>query len=149
MLRLAWAAFDGDTLRLRQSKTGARVVIPVAATLKKLLDSSPRRAKTMLTTSRGNPWSEEGFRCSWAKLCNRAGISGLTFHDLRGTTVTRLALAGCTTLEIAAVTGHSPKDVDAILSAHYLGGQAELARQAIGKLEKWKGVGAYLASACL
>lgn len=30
---------------------------------------------------------------------------------------TALALAGCTTLEIAAVTGHSPKDVDAIQMA--------------------------------
>lgn len=135
LLRLTWAVFDGETLRLRQSKTGARVVVPVAAPLREILVSSPRRAQTILTTSRGNPWSEEGFRTAWSRLSCRAGIEGLTFHDLRGTTVTRLALAGCTTLEIAAVTGHSPKDVDAILRAHYLGGQAELARQAIGKLE--------------
>jgi hypothetical protein len=47
--------------------------------------------------------------------------------------VTRLALAGCTVPQIAAITGHSPRDVDEILKAHYLGGQAELADRAIIK----------------
>jgi integrase len=49
----------------------------------------------------------------------------LHFHDLRGTAVTRLALAGCTVPQIAAITGHSPRDVDKILKAHHLGGQDE------------------------
>ncbi len=31
MLRLTWAAYDGATIRLKQGKTGARVVIPVGA----------------------------------------------------------------------------------------------------------------------
>ena len=33
----------------------------------------------------------------------------LTFHDLRGSAVTRLARAECTTAEIATITGHSLK----------------------------------------
>jgi hypothetical protein len=36
--------------------------------------------------------------------------------------------------QIAAITGHSPRDVDEILKAHYLGGQAELTDQAIVKM---------------
>ena len=48
--------------------------------------------------------------------------------------VTRLALSGCTIAQIAAITGHSPRDVDEVPKAHYLGGQAELAEQAIVKL---------------
>lgn len=35
----------------------------------------------------------------------------LTFHDLRGSAVTRLARAECTTAEIATITGHSLKGV--------------------------------------
>jgi hypothetical protein len=35
--------------------------------------------------------------------------------------------------QIAAITGHSPRDVDEILKGHYLEGQAELADQAIVK----------------
>jgi hypothetical protein len=36
--------------------------------------------------------------------------------------------------QIAAITGHSLKDVEAILDGHYLGGAVELAEQAIVKL---------------
>jgi integrase len=60
---------------------------------------------------------------------------GLHFHDFRGTAVTRLALAGCTVPQIAAITGHSLKDVQEILDANDLGGRIQLAEQAIEKLD--------------
>ena len=44
-----------------------------------------------------------------------AGITDLHFHDLRGTAVTLLAEAGCTTPQIAAITGHSLETVTKIL----------------------------------
>jgi len=53
---------------------------------------------------------------------------------MRGTAVTRLALAGCTVPQIAAITGHALKDVEAILDTHYLGGAVELAEAAVVKL---------------
>ena len=65
----------------------------------------------------------------------RAKIDGLTFHDLRGSAVVRLALAGATVPEIATFTGHSLKDVEAILDAHYLGRDVQLAENALRKLE--------------
>ena len=74
-----------------------------------------------------------GFTTSWRKARLEVGIEGLTFHDLRGTTVTRLALASCSIAEIGAITGHSPKDIDAILHTHYRGGQRELADQAMAR----------------
>ncbi len=64
-----------------------------------------------------------------------AGIMGVTFHDLRGTAVTRLALVGCTVPEIASITGHSLRDVHAIFDAHYLADDPGLAESAIRKLE--------------
>ncbi len=48
--------------------------------------------------------------------------------------MTHVALSECSIAQIAAITGHSPRDVDEILKAHYLGDQAELADQAIVKL---------------
>ncbi|WP_246666852.1 hypothetical protein [Bradyrhizobium guangdongense] len=67
--------------------------------------------------------------------CERAGISGLTCQDLRGTAVVRLAIAGASVPQIAAVTGHSLKDVEAILDAHYLDRDIQLAEAAVLKLE--------------
>ena len=48
----------------------------------------------------------------------------------------RLALAEATIPQIATFTGHSLKDVEAILDAHYLGRDAELAEAAVLKLER-------------
>jgi integrase len=102
LLRLTWSAYDGNVIRLRQRKSvrhGRRpvnVVIPVAAPLKTILDATPRRSPIILLNSDDTPWTEAGFRASWKKACQKAGITDLTFNDLRGTAVTRLALAGCT-----------------------------------------------------
>jgi hypothetical protein len=60
----------------------------------------------------------------------------VTFNDLRGTAVTRLAIAGCTEAEIATITGHSLRDVRSILDAHYLHRDPVLAENAIRKLER-------------
>jgi integrase len=138
LLRLTWSAYDGRTIRLRQSKGAKRVTIPVGTPLKTALDAAKvdrDPASPILISSRDRPWTEAGFRASWGKAFIKAGIvDDLHFHDLRGTAVTRLALAECTVPQIAAITGHSLKDVEAILSAHYLGGAVELAEAAIMKL---------------
>jgi integrase len=78
---------------------------------------------------------EWGIRTSWGKAFVKSELpEDLHFHDLRGTAVTRLALAGCSVPQIAAITGHSLKDVQSILETHYLGGTLELAEAAIIKL---------------
>lgn len=145
LLRLTWSSFDGQTLQLRQGKTGTALRIPIGEALRaELNDRKRERAarspnflnEQILLTSNGHPWTESGFRASWRKACIAAGIKDLTFHDLRGTAVTRLARAGCTVPEIATITGHSLKDVGAILDGHYLHRDAILASNAIKKLEK-------------
>jgi integrase len=135
LLRLPWSAYDGTHIRLRQSKTGARVVIKVGVPLKAALDAATKRSTIILTNSDGAPWSPDGFRASWGKACRRAGVVGVTFHDLRGTAVTRLALAGCTEAEIATITGLSLRSVRAIIDTHYLNRDQALGDSAITKLE--------------
>src|SRR5262249_52340764 len=135
LLRLPWSAYNGATIRLKQSKTGERVEIPVGAPLKAALDATPKRGPIILTSTDKRPWTPDGFRASWGKACKKAAIADVTFNDLRGTAVTRLALVGCTEPQIAAITGHSLRDVRSILDAHYLHRDIELARTAINKLE--------------
>lgn len=136
LLRLPWSGYDGSYVKLRQSKTGVKVRIPVSAKLKVALDSAPKVGPLILTSSDKRPWTSDGFRSSWKKTAKRAKITGLTFHDLRGTAVTRLAVAGCTEAEIISITGHTLSDVRTILDVHYLHRDPQLAANAIAKLEK-------------
>ncbi len=101
-----------------------------------MLDASPRRSPIMLVNLEGRPWTPDGFRVSWHKACVKAGVLDVTFNDLRGTAVTRLALAGATEAEIATISGHSLRDVRSILDAHYLNRDPALAVSAIQKLER-------------
>jgi integrase len=133
---MTWTQYDGETIWLRQGKTKARLGVPVGGPLKELLERTKRHAVTILTTVAGIPWTADGFRSSWRKACVRTGIVDVTFNDLRGTAVTRLALAGCTEAEIATITGHSLREVGAILDAHYLRRDSGLAVSAIQKRER-------------
>lgn len=137
LLRLTWTAYDGQNIRLKQSKGGRRVNIPVGNALKTALDNAAKSktAVTILTTTNGTPWTSDGFRTSWGKIVAKAKVTGLTFHDLRGTAVTRFALGGCSEAEIATFTGHSLKDVGAILDAHYLSRDSRMAQSALQKRE--------------
>ena len=135
LLRLPWSGYDGKHVRLRQRKTGARVVIPVGAPLRAALDATPKISTIILTNSDGKPWTSDGFRASWRKACKLAGVVGVTYNDLRGTAVTRLAIAECTEAEIATITGHSLRGVRAILDTHYLSRDELLGENAIRKLE--------------
>jgi integrase len=69
LLRLPWSAYDGTYVRLRQSKTGAHVVIPVGVPLKIALDAAARSKQStlMLVNLEGRPWTPDGFRASWGK----------------------------------------------------------------------------------
>lgn len=136
LLRLTWKAYDGESIRLRQSKTGRTVEVLVGSPLKMALDTTPRTSPYIIASGSNRPYTSDGFRASWGKACKRAGIKGLTFHDLRGTAVTRMAQTGCTELEIAAVTGHAVSDVTSILDKHYYSRDPSIAKRAIHKLEK-------------
>lgn len=77
-----WFAYDRTHIRLWQSKTGARVVIPVGAPLKAALDSTTKRGPIILASTDKPPWTADGFRVSWRKACAKAGIVGVTFTTL-------------------------------------------------------------------
>jgi integrase len=135
LLKLPWSAYDGTHIRLKQSKTGARVCIPVGTPLKAMLDQVPKLSPVMILNTDSKPWTAHGFSSSWRKACKRAGVVGVTFNDLRGTAVTRLATVGCTEAQIATITGHCLRDVRSILDSNYLHRDPALAEEAIRKLE--------------
>ncbi|RMB12148.1 tyrosine-type recombinase/integrase [Eilatimonas milleporae] len=137
LLRLTWSAYDGEWIRLTQSKTGKHVEIYVSDELKAELEATKakqRGAVTILTRSDGQPWKEDHFRHEWRRVTLAANLDGLRFNDLRGTLVIRLAEAGCEIPEICSITGHSLKSAHTILEA-YWSATGKQSSAAIHKLE--------------
>ena len=135
LLQMTWLDYQDGTIRVRQKKTGARVSVPATRLLTKRLDEMPRTATTILTNSKGLPWTYHGFGTAFDKAKKKAGIEGLTFHDLRGTAITRLHLAGCSNAEIASISGHKLSQITKILDT-YVAVSNHLAVSAIEKLER-------------
>jgi integrase len=128
--------FDGVDLFVKQAKGGSFVRVKAIEPLKSALLADYREGERILMTSRGKAWTT-GFGSLFSKVKNSIGLTDLHFHDLRGTAVTRLSLAGCSIQEIGAITGHKNARVNEILEANYMGGTAELAKQAMAKLENY------------
>jgi integrase len=135
IIRLTWASYTGTHIKLKQGKTGRNVIVLVGAPLKALLDSTKRKAPQIVLNEDDQPFTSSGFKASFRHVRKRAGIVGLTFHDARGTTVTRLAELGSTEIEIASITGHSISEVKSILDKHCLSRTQALGDSAIRKLE--------------
>jgi integrase len=133
--RVTWSAYDGERITLRQGKGKKIVSIKCTNALKTMLDGMDKKGVVILTTPSGRPWTKRYFNEHWHEASLAAGITDLHFHDLRGTAITMLAEAGCTPLEIAAITGHTFKNVTHILET-YLSRTRRLADAAIVKLEK-------------
>ena len=97
---------DG-ALHLTQQKTGATLAIPVHPSLAGILGEAPAGNMTLLLTEFGKPFTAAGFGNWFRDRCNEAGLSHCSAHGLRKSAARRLAEAGCTPHEIAAITGHA------------------------------------------
>lgn len=144
LLDMKWASYDGQNLDFVQGKTRVEMHIPVAAPLKALLDATERKGPNIFTHGIGTPWDQDSFRSRWHKTCQRAGVKnssqgGVTFHDLRGTAITRMFLAGCSQIEVSNVSGHGMKSLDAKSSlGNYIARDTTFAASAIAKFEAYE-----------
>jgi integrase len=93
---------------VRQQKTGTVLEIPILAGLREVLSSNPAEHLTFLTTRAGAPFKAPGFTNWFRDMRRAAGLPpGLSAHGLRKATCRRLAEAGCSANEIAAISGHA------------------------------------------
>lgn len=109
LCRMTWAAYDGKRIRLVQQKTGAPMVIPAHPDLKAELDAWKAAATslTILTNVNGQPWKPNNLSYHMPAALARLGLpDDLNIHGLRKLAAANLAEAGCSTKEIAAITGH-------------------------------------------
>lgn len=122
----------GDLIRVTQSKTGTQLAIAMHPELKVVLDSLPDDNLTYLTTMFGKPFTAAGFGNWFRQVCNAAGLRDRSAHGLRKSAARRLAEAGCTTKEIASITGH--KSLTEVERYTASADQERMAREAISKL---------------
>jgi integrase len=107
VIRMGWQHVRGDELLVRQQKTGTSLVIPIVPELRAGLASVPRTNLTFLMTEYGAPFSAAGFGNLFRQWCNEAGLPRhCSAHGLRKAAARRMAEAGRSANEIAAITGH-------------------------------------------
>jgi integrase len=87
--------------------TGIELSIPVHPTLRTIIDATPSGHLTFLITKLGKPFAVAGFGNWFREQCDMANLHHCSFHGLRKAASVRLAEAGCTPHEIAAITGHA------------------------------------------
>ena len=109
VVKLGKASLKGDRIEYTRQKTvrhgGVPVSIPVHPDLAAVL-AECRDTWTFLETAQGAPRSAAGLGNSMREWCDKAGLPECSAHGLRKACARRLAEAGATAHQIAAVTGH-------------------------------------------
>lgn len=119
---------------IKQKKTQKQVLIPLSKSVIQWLDTHSNPTEFLLNSADNTPWHEDKFTHAWGRLRKRLNITHISPHGLRKTAVTRLAKAGCSVLEIAAIFGWSVHNVQAMLDNHYFQDRLSVAFGAIDKM---------------
>jgi integrase len=106
VIRMGRQHIRNGAIHIRQQKTGVELAIPIHATLRDIMAKTPGRHLTFLTTDYGKPFSPTGFGNKFRRWCNEASLPHCSAHGLRKAACRRLAEAGCSAHEIAAISGH-------------------------------------------
>jgi integrase len=140
LVRVSWSHVGPHAIELTTGKSRHRrkVIIPLYADLRALLQRIPKRATTILTSSRRRPWTEDGFGSSFNKAKIDAGMAGrdLHFNDLRGTAATKFYVAGLPIRVIAEIMGWEEDDVEKIIRRYV--GRTAAVKAMIAQLDKTK-----------
>lgn len=98
-----------DVVPRKTARKKIRVLLPIddlpplRALVDRLRQAHP--AGVLLRNPAGEAWNDMSLSRSWRWACDEVGLVGWRFHDIRHTANTRLAEAGCTEVERAAVMG--------------------------------------------
>lgn len=107
VIRMGRQHVRGAVIDVKQQKTRERLKIPLHPSLKAAIDASPAEHLTFLVTHYGKPFASGNAFYNWfVDRARKAAIeAGLSPHGLRKASARRLAEAGCTTHQIASITG--------------------------------------------
>ncbi len=100
---MRWEHLDrkARVLLLPETKNGTPRRVPLSTAALAVLDGLPRRIDGRVWGMRPDSISQ-----AFERVCEAAGIEGLTFHDLRHEATSRLFEKGLNPMQVAAITGH-------------------------------------------
>jgi integrase len=129
---------DGELTDFLPQKTshhgGKLITVPLFDETKGLIAATPVvGTETFLVTAFGKPFTANGFGNKMADWCKEAGLD-VRSHGLRKLCLTRLAEAGCSVSQIAAISGH--KDLREVQLYVDAADRKRLARDGIAQLRK-------------
>jgi integrase len=138
LIEMQWKDFDGRSIRVKQTKTKKKLVIPAHFNLRTMLSErkavlDPKPDDYILTNFYGGKWQDNTLSVAILRHLKALEINR-SLHGLRKTAAVKLAEAGCTVHQIASVLGHSSLK----MVQHYTKGveQQKLAEKA---METWNG----------
>jgi integrase len=138
LLRLSWSHVGEDAITFSTGKSRGRreAIIPLYDGLRDVLARIPKRATTVLTSSKRRPWTADGFGSSFNTAKHDAGLAerDLHFHDLRGTAATKFYIAGLSIRVIAEILAWSEDQVERIIRRYVARGAAT--KEAIRQLNE-------------
>lgn len=117
-VKFRWGDYDGDSLIVRQGKTGKVLILPCTEQLRAALDGAkaslgavPIAARPILIKRDGNPISYRYMADLMLRERKRLDLAAYDLHALRYRGVKELAWAGCDDDEIAAYSGNATKEM--------------------------------------
>lgn len=132
--KLRWDFITGNRLEFATGKSRGRKTVSVplmgdAETIvhelraeRELAISEGRVPSAfLLLTQRGTPWRPDSLTQAFVRGANAAGVKGRTFNDLRGTAITRFAIAGISNEQIADIVGWEVANVSNIRKRYVSG----------------------------
>lgn len=116
IINMTWTHVDlaKKTWHIPETKNGTPRTVPLSSQAVSLLAGVPQRID-------GRVWSyrhPDGVTRAFDRICKRAGIDALRFHDLRHEATSRLFEKGLSMMEVATITGH--KDLRMLLRYTHL-----------------------------
>lgn len=131
LIKMTRHDYNGREIAVTQNKTGAKIWVPVHASLKTELDQVNRFM--LLESERGKAFKTRNLSRAFLDATRRADLNGLTLHGLRVTSAGWLADAGCSDAELQSILGHQT----VAMAAQYRkqSNKKQQASSAIAKLE--------------
>jgi len=126
ILALTWEQFDGESLWLKQGKTGKEQRVPLWPETVQMIEATrissgaiPMKTAPIIRGPHGRRYLSDNFTHRFRDICRAAGVSNdLQFLDIRRTASKERAEAGATEAELAAGTGHSIEHGSQILDTY-------------------------------